>query len=567
MAQSVFLPRTNLPTFTPQSPDPTPLRTIAFSVAESALQSDPNSPALDSLAYTGPRPFIRGQWLDQWTVEDLENVPVPLDPHYGGKRAGEGRKLMNVVERAKERRERENLPPLRTKSSYPAPASPPLSPSYNFVLPSNSPLAASIAATPRQNESHFTQRTDIPTPPSALRRTNVAPTPPPNVTRPRPPILTVTPPSKKTVPLYTRSVEPSPTRPMFGVQSPTALTFASMDKRNPPPDFVPRLSATELSARLGLNESARTRRDPTGESQLAVARPHRTLVKLPSLAQIQAKVSKTEDDAQRAANRMVIPPTQGVQGQGDSRAPRFPMATPWKSYRNDSQGSLEILQTPTDELPPLTQPMVSALSRPATPPSPTLQQMGKDSPGLAMFLRQRTSGRLNRSRPLSMPPLAAGESLNFDAFLPPKASLPLPTRSNSTSPTRPFLALTENRLHQTIANRRSVFIGGDIATPPHRSMSLTPSLISPTDSTRSYRSSSSGSPTLPVPMITCTPAPVRMLKDGVEQDSDEEEGDVVLFEREDEWSDDVDEEQVEDIQREQLARMMKAKLGLRRPSQ
>jgi hypothetical protein len=79
----------------PSSPDPTPLRLLAFSVAEAALQSDPNSPSLDLQPC---QPFVQGDWVGPW-CRDLS----------GGKTAN-GSDTMNrprlwdVVERAKERR-------------------------------------------------------------------------------------------------------------------------------------------------------------------------------------------------------------------------------------------------------------------------------------------------------------------------------------------------------------------------------------------------------------------------------------------------------------------------------
>jgi hypothetical protein len=67
------------------------------------------------------------------------------------------------------------------------------------------------------------------------------------------------------------------------------------------------------------------------------------------------------------------------------------------------------------------------------------------------------------------------------------------------------------------------------------------------------------SPTLSVPIITCTPAPQRVRRNGVEEDSDEEEGDVVVFSAEEEDSEGEGE-------REKRGREMKALLGLRRKS-
>ena len=341
---------------------------------------------------------------------------------------------------------------------------------------------------------------------------------------------------------------------MFGGLSPTASTFAGLDRDKPPPEFVPRLSAKELSAKLRINESGR--RASMAEVESNVPQLHRQIVKLPSLAQIKAKVSKTDDDIPRTLPRADPSEPAGINGNWRTGR-RGSAQMPWRLTRTDSQGSIEVLRTPVDDVSPHARILSSVDRRPATPPSPTLQH-GKETHRLASFLRQRTSGRLNKARPVSMPPLAPGQTLNLDLFLPPKQTMD--PQSTSTSPTGRFFAHHD----ESSLPGRAAFTGANITTPPHRGMSFTPSLISPTDSTRSYRTSScGGSPTLAVPMITCTPAPARMLKDGVEQDSDEEEGDVVLFEGEGEWSDAEDGLE----ERGKLARMMKERLELRRTSQ
>ena len=568
------MPRSIIPpAYAPQSPDPTPLRNIAFSVAESALQSDPNSPSFDTLA-NGPPAYVPGNWYGQW-VSRSGNVPLPSKamPVAGDaiKRPAEGRRLLSVVEKAKERRRSENgeceletafawggtlstiaaLPPFKNSK---APESPPLSPSYNFVLPSNSPLAASIAATPRASSRSTFQRAD-------MFAFNPSAATPPVFDRPTPLTLTVSPPGKKYLPLYTRSAEPSPTRPMFDNLSPTNSTFDSLDRANPPPEFVPRLSAKELSARLGINGSngqLRVRRSSMTETALTSSPAHRQLVKLPSLAQIQAKVSKDEKATPiRAASPR---PDTSI----DTRIVNHNIQQPWRPIRNDSPGSIEILQTPTDEHPPHVRILSSGSSissslgrpthRPSTPPSPSLAHAAKvnDNHRLASFLRQRTSGRLASSgkvRPVSMPPLPAGIPLSEAMGL--SKPIAAKMRESSSSPTRCYHALIDN-VASVVPPRPQRW-----ATPPPQPRSLTSSLVSPTDSIKSrYSIRSHGSPGSPVhaiPTITCT-------------DSDEEEGDVVLFDGDAGSEFDNADAESDEEEREKVGRLMKEKLGLRRSS-
>ena len=96
MAQTLFLPPVVFPgSATPSSPDPTPLRLLAFSVAEAALQSDPNSPSL-SLSDDSDS----GDWVGPWSRSSpAKRVPVANK---------QGSRLWDVVERAKERKDRIN---------------------------------------------------------------------------------------------------------------------------------------------------------------------------------------------------------------------------------------------------------------------------------------------------------------------------------------------------------------------------------------------------------------------------------------------------------------------------
>ena len=103
MSQSILLP-TMVNYTTPTSPDPTPLRMLAFSVAEAALSSDPNSPLF--LAQTkvaeGPR-FSRRD--EDWD----EKFQAGWKEWNGGVKTvaqRRGKVVWDVLEKAKERKER-----------------------------------------------------------------------------------------------------------------------------------------------------------------------------------------------------------------------------------------------------------------------------------------------------------------------------------------------------------------------------------------------------------------------------------------------------------------------------
>lgn len=308
-------------------------------------------------------------------------------------------------------------------------------------------------------------------------------------------------------PLYTRSAEPSPTN----------STFSGLDQTVPPPEFVPRFDK---------RDSHRAPSQRLREQATSPVRPNsRHTARLPSLKQIQAKMGQSGGSHRRSGSAGSIP---------------LPVR-PKPTQRSGSDDSVELLQTPTDEFPPSRPRIVLGdLSDPPSPPSPTHSL--KES-RLAPFLRERTSGRLanNRSRPVSMPPMrgldilamgqnmasiaaAAKKSMNSTATVPP----PSPSRSICLN------------------------------TPPKR---VTPVFASsPASPTGSLRSSSTSSPTLSVPTITCTPAPARTFRDdGSEHDSDEEENEVVLFE----GDISVDSDRSE---REERGRAMLERLTLRRRS-
>lgn len=82
----------------------TPLRTVAFSVAEAALKSGPNSPSFNtSMADLMEAPAM-GESSDVWDASTIGTWP-----RHKVKRATSftGRPLWDLVEHAKERRERE----------------------------------------------------------------------------------------------------------------------------------------------------------------------------------------------------------------------------------------------------------------------------------------------------------------------------------------------------------------------------------------------------------------------------------------------------------------------------
>ncbi|WVQ83013.1 hypothetical protein IAT38_005151 [Cryptococcus sp. DSM 104549] len=583
MSQTILIPsRPPTTTYRPSSPDPTPLRLLAFSVAEAALQPDPNSPSFNLAMGKVPTPpeVLRGgsNWPlqagfsasdDEWT-----GAGAPRWGRGEEKKAGEGqrRPLWDVVERAKERREKDKSSP--TSSDSPLPQSPPVSPSsYNFTLPPNSPLAASIAKKSVWGDA------------------------------PRPTLQT------QRFPLFTRSAEPSPTK----------STFSALDQTRPPPEFKPRLSAAEFSSEAKLSASetkhARTKselanveRSPPREtvSRLAEARqaPSRHTMRLPSLAQIQAKMSEGH---RRGASVGSPEMPQHVRPQ-----PRIRCA------RADSEESVEVLRTPTEEHPGaggreprIVLASILNRSRPATPPSPSAgsspaRKGDEKEPRLAPFLRERTNGRI-AGRPASMPPM----SLSLDELAalaaigkgrsttpqpqpspsvrvtPPKErthSITVPSPTKGSFPWTSGVAAAGSRPATPTSGRFNLANLAAITPPPRMSSTPSPrrSPRSPCSPTSLTSPTGTASPTLSIPMITCTPAPQTVLRDGMEMDSDEEEGDVVLFEGEvcesaSEASDDDEREELgagsfegkeerEKMEREMKADAMKRRLMLRRRS-
>ncbi|WVQ96636.1 hypothetical protein IAU59_003741 [Kwoniella sp. CBS 9459] len=570
------LPASSSPFYCPSSPDPTPLRLLAFSVAEAALQPDPNSPsfttAMDKLPthlemedWVAPVPQRKAEPMSSWAA-----VGPWSRKEQAVETSSQRRKpLWDIVAHAKDRRDQSKFSPTSSESTLPQ--SPPTSPgSYNFVLPSNSPLAASIAAgssPAKVNKVSF---------PATSRR----------------------------FPLFTRSAEPSPTK----------STFSALDQSQPPPEFVPRLSAADFSAKAKQTSTAakhgRTKSDiaspgstsdeiPSTDKLRAQSNlpavPSRHTMRLPSLAQIQAKMT----DAHRRGNSLGATPSSATspiksQAQVQTRAqtqvqtqPRpFPKIR--TVYRTDSSESVEVIKTPTEESPRRNPRIVLASilnRRPSTPPSPPLTTVKEKEPRLAPFLRERTSGRMSggRARPISMPPMSLGELPSFESIVkanmgtsgpafkitPPKergssvsGNVPSPTKGsfpwmmNASGMCTP----TEGRFNLAVSS-----------TPPRMTTpSPRRSFTSPASPTESVRSTGTSSPSLSVPMITCTPAPQTVLRDGIETESDEEEGDVVLFEGDsmsvDADSEADDEELKEREERERRAEVMKKRLMLRRRS-
>ncbi|ODO05179.1 hypothetical protein L198_01868 [Cryptococcus wingfieldii CBS 7118] len=489
MSQSILLPAYS-PNHAFSSPDPTPLRDLAFSVAEAALQPDPNSPSLHMSMPKMPSPseLVRsGGWpapaasfdRDEWVHDDWTQKAVR-------KSAWEA----NGYERRV----------LIRSSDDNAMSSPPVSPSsYNFSLPPNSPLAKSVASQ--------------------------------------------------------------------GYYSPTAATFSGLDQTRPPPEFKPRLSAIERDSKAK-NDAPKHARTQSAlplsgnkENKASTSR-----MRLPSLAEIQAKMTFGSPSRQSPHRAPVV--------------------------RMDSQESIEVIKTPTEECPAPRLEARLALSsilnrRPSTPPntesgapmSPTKESR------LAPFLRERTSGRLS-GRPVSMPPM----TFSADQL----ASLAaIGNGRSSTPPQRPALTITPPKERSVptgqVPTPRAAFLRtfSGQASPTSRTMISTPPLRSATtpSTRRSYFSpalaspTGSMSPTLSIPMITCTPAPATVLKDGKEVDSDEEEGDVVLFEgeifeSESESDEDevlseggeIEQEMMKEREREMRAEVMKRMLMQRRKS-
>ncbi|KAK4683497.1 hypothetical protein P7C73_g6757, partial [Tremellales sp. Uapishka_1] len=462
MAQSCFLSTPTFASFPPHSPDPTPLRLIAFSVAESALQPDPNSPSFGAITAKLPAP-IDVLAEPRWQDEDWNAWPK-------AQKSKRGTPLWDVVERAKERREREN------SSESSSATSPPVSPSaYNFILPANSSLAKSIAAAS-----------------TASYRINA-------------PSLTLSPTKGH---LYTRSAEPSPTK----------STFSTLDQSLPPPEFVPRLSASDFKKPKKPTHS-RTKSDiptPAVPAPSQLLRSQITKARLPSLAQIQAKVAGGH---RRGASVGSVPLPREAEPKIRSKSDEV------ESTRDPK----EILSEIFNRRSPLTTP-----SR------------------LPSFLRTASA----RPRTSSPRPISIASTDDSEA---PALKITPPTLE-PRSPVRPTIA-THAGFPWSASSSTCISPTDSlsVSTPPSKYCARAASPVSPSGS---FTSNSTSSPTLSVPRITCTPAPQVIVKDGIEVDSDEEsEEDVIILHAGDEA--DEEEREKEKEERERRGDAMRKRLLLR----
>lgn len=282
--------------------------------------------------------------------------------------------------------------------------------------------------------------------------------------------------------------------------------------------------------------------------------------KLPSLAELQAKLNRVQVGRTGSGTVAKASGHRRVTSM-DYVHVKLPLPRPAAPARIDSDSSVngdtEIIQTPTEEIKRNPHIVYNGMGgRPATPPTPTKETK---EPRLAPFLRQRTSGRLIASaRPTQSPEKTHPEVPAPQPVLrviPPTLD-PAPrvnlTQTPSGSPTARAFPRTPIR-SITLPSPTQRTFNHHLSTPP-TSSSRSSQQASPTGS---YRSSSA-SPTLSVPIITCTPAPT----DGCDSDGASDSGseeDVVVFDSE-------VEEAKEREERERRGREMRNLLGARRRS-
>lgn len=84
-------------TYIPSSPDPTPLRMLAFSVAESALQADPNSPMFGSLQSMPAQDPWAKTTTSRWSIEPKVSL---------ASRRGQSKPMWDVIDKARDRRDK-----------------------------------------------------------------------------------------------------------------------------------------------------------------------------------------------------------------------------------------------------------------------------------------------------------------------------------------------------------------------------------------------------------------------------------------------------------------------------
>lgn len=434
--------------------------------------------------------------------------------------------------------------------------------------------------------------------------------------------------------LYTRSAEPSPTQ----------STFSGLDQTRPPPEFVPRLTAEEFCAKSGRiadatkAKHARTQSDadspdlasptdaifpvPLQSRRSDLHRVNRATQRLPSLQQIQAKMTRGESASPRKGHRrsgseellpagttatptkVPFPPMQhGRESPLQVHALRAMTIVHDRpaAARKDSKDSLQsdIIQTPEDEVSNPLRDRRLALQvimnrRPPTPPSPSKER-------LLPFLRERTSDRIKGStdatRPISSmqmqtpPPKlhhpkpvlrVTPPSLETCPAVPP---LNIIGENNGTpSPTSSFMLGRLNRQRQSSTPTDLRFTPpARLSTPPLRAISHTygslsrpTTPVSPTGSVKSFRSlsgtpfSGMGTPqsrgtsvcAVSSPTLSIENMPIITCTPAVDDESSDDgqsEPDVVVF-------DAVAEAEQEKEERERRGNAMRAKLGLRRRS-
>ncbi|KAL0255786.1 hypothetical protein I308_100593 [Cryptococcus tetragattii IND107] len=432
MSEACVLP-THLP---PSSPDPTHLRLLAFSVAEAALQSDPNSPSFSLTTDKAPILPEFSRRLCNWPIR-VEGVEEDWK-----KNRWRGTEYVN---RAQWKMGHKKMGMKKSSLGKIVSESPSISPSsYNLNLPRNSSLAA-ITSDYDWNDPYERPAIASEKQTKGIRRQRLW--------------------------SCTRFVSPSSTSPQ-------------LDQARPPPDFELSLAAKKCT----------TRPEHGPDNNNAIAKSDVFLPNQP----------------------IDYPPCTNLANK-----------TPTDEYTSSRIEARLALSTVLSR-------------RPSTPPSPIAMSIAsspkeKEAPRLAPFLRERTNGRISR-RPSSMPPmtspaehmtlLAALEKNNYTPpkpavmVTPPKNRYKFEGRGDVPEPIRPPL------IQSLSGNTKTSGIGGS----SFQHMTSTPSsdwtAASPTYITSPTGSASS---TMSIPRIICTPAPVKIVKDGLEMDSDEE-GDVVLFE-------------------------------------
>ncbi|KAL1408195.1 hypothetical protein Q8F55_005000 [Vanrija albida] len=224
------------------SPDPTPLRTVAHSVAEAALESGPNSPSINMCMsdLMDAAPLLDDAWVE---TADIGTWPR-LKTKRSESLAERGQPLWEAVVSAQERREREFGSPIIAAPTPRTPRTPGRNPSPRAWTLAHTPMHARLTAA-INSDGRSTYDQDVS--------------------------------------LTTRSAEQSPVDSAFSVMLPLA-------------DALPRLSAQDFAIqaqeKAAIAAHARTRSDVnrSPSSVLRSQQQPRFRPRLPSLAQIQAKM-------------------------------------------------------------------------------------------------------------------------------------------------------------------------------------------------------------------------------------------------------------------------------------